>query len=753
MAITKALMYARVSSSTSTGTGLYKKLRVGASRLNFFGPKQILSINGTLRTNSFDRLSWAVTDRGRGQGKTLSIEVFGFTPAVGQSIILGAGSLWNYLFVGTITRVRQTRRTLNDGRVVYALTCADAVYDLGALKVTARYASESATTIATDLISSFATGFTSVHVQPGLATLDEIQFTMQTLPSALQQLCDRIGGAWYIDDLQDLHLYVGSETVAANPETITENNKHLRSGFTYEADIEGLKNRVLVEGRGSTVTTPVTAGFTSIPVEDVSMFQESGGEVKLEARRCTYTGKSAMDGEGSLTAGTPGSAPTSPSPAHVAPYVTGNLVTGGTYRYIVTFVSALGESASSAAVGASIAAVLSSVTDAPSSVTGTTGGSLNSGGSYVYAVTFVTASGEVGHTTAGLSFWSLGTGNTKALLSGIPVSSDARVTARRIYRTTSGGAGTLKLVATIGDNVTTTYADTLADASLGVAMPDADTGSTGKLTVGIPLGPTGTTSRKLYRSVLGGATYKLQSTTADNTTTSLLDNTADGSLGANFSGSTLGASAGDTTLRVSDLSKFPDGGWLRVGSQVLFFTARGATSGEGDLTGIPASGTGAITASIPAGSTVVGEPHLTGVPASGAGAVTSTIAQGSTINLLVTVNDLTSQGLYGIREDFAQDRRLSYEGASDLAAARLALLKDPRVTIANLTSSDPKLGAGRPVSISHGTWGLTASVVVQTVTIKPSQDRPQPMLSAQLGSRSLDDLYAQLREIREQLAR
>jgi hypothetical protein len=753
MAITKAVMYARVSSSTSTGTGLYKKLRVGASRLNFFGPKQILRVNGTLRTGNFDRLTWMVTDRGRGQGKTLAIEVFGFTPAVGQELILGAGSLRNHLFVGTITRVRQTRRTLNDGRVVYALTCADATYNLGALKVTERYASQSATAIAIDLLSTYASGFTSVHVQADLATLDEIQFTMQTLPSALQQLCDRIGGAWYIDDLSDLHLYVGTEAIAANPEPITENNKHLRSGFTYESDIEGLKNRILVEGRGSTVSTLITAGFTSIPVADTSMFQDAGGEVKLEALRCTYTGKSSMDGEGSLTAGTPGSAPTSPSPTHVAPYVTGNLVPGGSYRYIVTFVSALGESASSAPVGATITAVPWNLNDGPGLVSGTTGGSLTSGGSYVYAVTFVTASGEVGHQTFSLSFWSLGTGNTKALLSGIPVSSDPRVTSRRIYRSISGGAGVLKLVTTIPDNVTTTYTDTTADGSLGVTMPDTDTGSTGKLTVGIPLGPTGTTSRKLYRTTLGGSTYKLQSTTADNTTTSLLDNTADGSLGATFSGSTLGASAGDTTLRVSDLSKFPDGGWLRVGSQVILFTARSATSGEGDLTGIPASGTGAITASIPAGSTVVGEPHLTGIPASGAGAVTSTIAQGTSINLLVTADDLTSQGLYGIREDFAQDRRLSYDGASDLAAARLALLKDPRITVGTLESSDPKLGAGRPLSISHGTWGLTASVVVQTVTIKPSADRPQPLLTAQLGSRSLDDLYAQLREIREQLAR
>lgn len=50
----------------------------------------------------------------------------------------------------------------------------------------------------------------------------------------------------------------------------------------------------------------------------------------------------------------------------------------------------------------------------------------------------------------------------------------------------------------------------------------------------IPLGPAGTTSRKLYRTVAGGATgtEKLVTTLADNTTTTFDDNVADGSLGA-----------------------------------------------------------------------------------------------------------------------------------------------------------------------------------------------------------------------------
>jgi hypothetical protein len=82
MAITKALMYARVSSTSSTGTGLYKKARLAATRLNFYGPKILCTVNGTVRSYNFDRTNWSITQRRRGQPGQLSIEFFGFTPTL-----------------------------------------------------------------------------------------------------------------------------------------------------------------------------------------------------------------------------------------------------------------------------------------------------------------------------------------------------------------------------------------------------------------------------------------------------------------------------------------------------------------------------------------------------------------------------------------------------------------------------------------------------------------------------------------------
>ncbi len=56
--------------------------------------------------------------------------------------------------------------------------------------------------------------------------------------------------------------------------------------------------------------------------------------------------------------------------------------------------------------------------------------------------------------------------------------------------------------------------------------------SSNSITVTCPIGPTGITDRKLYRTEAGGSTLKLLTTLGDNTTTTYVDNIADGSLGA-----------------------------------------------------------------------------------------------------------------------------------------------------------------------------------------------------------------------------
>lgn len=89
-------------------------------------------------------------------------------------------------------------------------------------------------------------------------------------------------------------------------------------------------------------------------------------------------------------------------------------------------------------------------------------------GAYRYKVTFATRFGE---TTAGPASLSASVQVGSMLLTGLPISTESNVTARKIYRTEVGNTLPYRLVSTIADNVTTTYVDMTADADLGAEEP------------------------------------------------------------------------------------------------------------------------------------------------------------------------------------------------------------------------------------------------------------------------------------------
>lgn len=95
-------------------------------------------------------------------------------------------------------------------------------------------------------------------------------------------------------------------------------------------------------------------------------------------------------------------------------------------------------------------------------------------GAHRYLATFVTADGETqaGTISAAVTVVDKAV-NGKVSLTAIPIGG-ALVTARKLYRTAAGGSAYL-LLATISNNTATTYTDNIADASLGVGAPTANT--------------------------------------------------------------------------------------------------------------------------------------------------------------------------------------------------------------------------------------------------------------------------------------
>jgi hypothetical protein len=312
------------------------------------------------------------------------------------------------------------------------------------------------------------------------------------------------------------------------------------------------------------------------------------------------------------------------------------------------------------------------------------------------------------------------TASTGRITVTLPTSSDGRVTKRRLYRTSVNGTD-YKVIATINDNGTTTYSDNIPDTSRGDAEPATSTAGSGQISVtSIPLGPAGTTARNLYRTEAGGSVFKFLRKIGDNSTTTFTDNIADSSLGENApTVSTIGALAGNTSLRVKDLAAFPAGGWVRAGEQLIRFTGRSSSSGEGTLTGIPASGVGAIGAPIAANVSVVNHPHLTGVTG-----ILYTIKAGDDVNVLVTRNNTSAQtalaaveGGDGIHEHFIQDRRLSVESCEELADAELSLFSSAELSL-TFKTRDTNVRSGKSIVIDLGApTNISGTFKIQRVVL------------------------------------
>jgi len=94
----------------------------------------------------------------------------------------------------------------------------------------------------------------------------------------------------------------------------------------------------------------------------------------------------------------------------------------------------------------------------------TTGGSLTLLATYIYHITYLTAIGETGGSP---DFSITLTGSNNAVTLSVPLSSDPRVTSRKIYRTLANGSNYNDYyIGTIANNTTVSYTDNLADATI-----------------------------------------------------------------------------------------------------------------------------------------------------------------------------------------------------------------------------------------------------------------------------------------------
>ena len=131
-----------------------------------------------------------------------------------------------------------------------------------------------------------------------------------------------------------------------------------------------------------------------------------------------------------------------------------DVLVGNITDQLITYIGNMQVRARSAAAAAPTAVVVS-------------GGSVDIG-AHTYYVTFVDSTSGETLAVNGVVATTAST-NKQVNLSSIPTG-PAGTVSRRIYRTKVGGSGPF-FVATIADNTTTTFSDTVADSTLSVAAP------------------------------------------------------------------------------------------------------------------------------------------------------------------------------------------------------------------------------------------------------------------------------------------
>src|SRR3990167_4189916 len=236
-------------------------MRLGATRLDYYLPTFVITINGTDRRATTRLAGISIRDLLDGTPNTATLRVSGFTPVKGHEIkmALGQADTAHYIFAGHILTTTQVYEGIQSA-VAWDLECISYEWLLNRRTVTKRYTSSSASTIEADLISSYTSGFTSVNVVSGLATVDEITFTNEDVPTCLDRLAKRIGGYWYIDYAKDLHVFL-TEAEVAGP--IADADVHGARGVVVSTDLSQVATRVLVEAGGSNASENVAVSQTT----------------------------------------------------------------------------------------------------------------------------------------------------------------------------------------------------------------------------------------------------------------------------------------------------------------------------------------------------------------------------------------------------------------------------------------------------------------------------------------------------------
>lgn len=164
-------------------------------------------------------------------------------PDVGDDIALSESG--SKLFGGVIV---EKNEVIKGGLLIgYQVRCKDYSQYLDRKVVTKAYGTSFASTVVLDIINTFTSGFTTVHVASVSPTMGSIKFNYEQPTRCLTQICDQIGWDWYVDPDKDIHFFSEESTVAPFNLDDTSDNFEWES-LEINKSVLQLKNSVYVRG-------------------------------------------------------------------------------------------------------------------------------------------------------------------------------------------------------------------------------------------------------------------------------------------------------------------------------------------------------------------------------------------------------------------------------------------------------------------------------------------------------------------------
>lgn len=320
----------------------------------------------------------------------------GSSLAIGTDVKIGLQNVLpgSLLFAGTVQKVTQ-RYESKPANLAWDVYCEDYTFLINRRLVVGTWTNISATTVAQNIVTTNAPGFSTASIAAGLPAIT-ITFNGVPVMSALTEIATLVGGYTYVDYNKVVHL--GPSETVDPPAAIDGTGRLLMNAqpLTYLTDASQARTRIDVKGGTASVSGPegfnIPAGTSLLPLDDASIFS-TGTVITEDAQIIAYTGVAPGGVASIVTANVPAPA-SAPIPA-LAPGVAGGLV--GTYRWKVAFANAQGETTVGPASGSLFAPSVNTPVSGPG--VGPPG-TLAIGplvGVYSYAITNVTTLGETLH--------------------------------------------------------------------------------------------------------------------------------------------------------------------------------------------------------------------------------------------------------------------------------------------------------------------------------------------------------------------